>query len=81
MGFRLVRPKIPVGPPHGGELRDGYCCGHRTIDVKSVIENRGQHKSVNRWFVEGEWQCHIMEHHHGTLVPTPIQEEPDGDRT
>lgn len=68
------RPKLPIGPPHGGDNEDGFCCGYQTIDTKFIAENQGRYRNATRWFVEGNWQCHIMDHHKGTLTPTPIKE-------
>lgn len=68
----MERPAIPEGPPHGGPEGDGFCCGVKTHDDKYAEENRGQHHSLFRWYVEGVWQCHVREDHHGKLLPTPI---------
>ena len=68
----MEQPKIPDGPPHGGPYGDGHCCGYRTYDRKLVEENRGQWKSIYRWFVVGTWQCHHRYDHNGELTPTPI---------
>jgi hypothetical protein len=68
-------PNAPVtltGPPWGGPQEEGYCCGARVYERRMLEENRGQHRSVHKQFVVGDWQCHVTRDHRGTLRPWPL---------